>query len=158
MYEAFYIEALKHQHAGIGEYSQYAGHELADLGGCLEGDNMLDLEKCRRVFFMDMEHRNIESKKCKKGAKCEDEEDKYIHITTGWHEPCKGDQPGCWGPDAEKVYGDRPPGHGVHRIQGPGPGNTFPPDTNHGGGRKRTLRSYARELTDVEGNGGELGR
>lgn len=87
-----YDEAVKL--GRIADYSQYAGHELADLDGCIgaeeekqlekkikmskrtemkkkTGEMMVDKKKCRQKFLPLMKHHNIEDKECGSKAECQ---------------------------------------------------------------------------------------
>lgn len=80
-HEAEYNHALKL--ARVAEYSQYAGHELADQDECLGMDKkhkdnkaLVKTDKCLDKFMPRMKHHNIENKECKSKEECDATTDK----------------------------------------------------------------------------------
>lgn len=74
----------------IADFSQYAGHELADLDGCIGADEgkekrdeqkkkkekkakerMVDKKKCKKKFLPLMKHHNIENEECQSKQECQ---------------------------------------------------------------------------------------
>lgn len=76
-----YDSALKFSR--VAEWSQYAGHELADAEKCLGMDGRQHGEaklvkngQCLKKFMPRMKHHNIENKECQGEEECKATEDK----------------------------------------------------------------------------------